>query len=51
MKELQHKWVIVYNFHKEVRDIYKDYKQTMVDKYGNQTLNEEKCKELVIANF
>ena len=51
MKALQHKWVLVYNFHKEVRDIYKEFKQTMIDKYGNPTLNEESCKELIIANF
>ena len=51
MNSLQYNWILIYNFHKEVKEIYKEYKQTMIDKYGNLTLKEESCKELIIANF
>ena len=45
------KWVIVYNFHPAVMQLYKDKNIIMINKFGTRTDNQKTCKELVIANF
>ena len=50
LREVDKSWIVLYNFHPQVADLYKGYKQIMIDNYGNTTDNAELCKELVIVN-
>ena len=50
LREVDKSWIVLYNFHPQVADLYKEYKQIMIDNYGNSTDNAELCKELVIVN-
>ena len=45
------KIVLVYNFSPKVLGAYKGSRIIMVDKYGKQTAQQERAKEVVIANF
>lgn len=51
LKQIQHKWVVVYKEHREIFKLYKEYNITMIDKYGKVVNNESDCEEVVIANF
>lgn len=45
------KIVIVYNFSPKVLAAYKGNRIIMVDKYGKETSQQERAKEVVVANF
>ena len=45
------KWVLVYNYHPRVIDLYEKHNITMVNKYSNVTTDKAQCTEVVVANF
>ena len=45
------KWILVYNRHPAVFELYKDYNLMMMDEYGNKTKNRERCSEIIVNNF
>jgi len=45
------KWIILYQFHPHLKQIYKDYNMFQLDKYGKLTNEKDKCQEILIANF
>tara|TARA_B100000941_G_C28437294_1_gene517702 strand:- start:46 stop:804 length:759 start_codon:yes stop_codon:yes gene_type:complete len=49
--ELERKTIILYKYHREVTELYCKHNITMIDKYGNQTIDTKKCDEVLIANF
>ena len=51
LSELETKWIVVYNHHKEIFKLYKDYNIRMIDKHGRTTQAKDFCTEVVIANF
>jgi len=44
-------WVVSYNYHPGVLKLYEKFNITLIDKYGNETSNEQNCEEVLIANF
>lgn len=44
-------WVVLYNYHRDVMPLYKDYNHTLINKYGRPTDNESAAEEIIIANF
>ena len=48
---LKNKVILVYRYHPQVFKLYKDYSIMMIDKYGQQTELEDKCREIIVANF
>jgi hypothetical protein len=48
---LDRKTIILCKYHKEMLGLYGGHNLTMIDKYGKQTLTEENCEEVIIANF
>tara|TARA_R110000824_G_scaffold189440_1_gene370891 strand:- start:502 stop:1260 length:759 start_codon:yes stop_codon:yes gene_type:complete len=44
-------WVVLYKYHKKVIQRYKDYNIIMVDKYGNQTTQQDNCEDIIVTNF
>ena len=51
LNEIKKKWVIVYKNHPGVHSLYDDYNIHMINKYGQDTSDNENCEDLVIANF
>lgn len=51
LRHVKDKWIVIYKHHPQVHKLYKDYNVTMLDKYGRETQDKEKCGEVVIANF
>ena len=51
LKSEQRKWVVLYKPHLQLYDMYKDYNLLMIDEYGRQTTKEDRCRDVVIANF
>jgi len=47
----EQKWALVYNYHSRLFELYKDYNQIMVNKYGARTKKKDECEEIIIANF
>ena len=43
--------LLIYNFSTRALAFYKDYKTTMIDKYGNITKKNESACEIIVANF
>ena len=50
-KESATKSIILYNFHPQVLELYKNFNLIMTDKYGYHTSHTEKCEDLIITNF
>jgi hypothetical protein len=50
-KESATKSIILYNFHPQVLELYKNFNLIMTDKYGHHTSHTEKCEDLIITNF
>jgi hypothetical protein len=48
---LDNKVTLVYRHHPQVFKLYKDYNITMIDKYGQETQTQDKCREIIVANF
>ncbi len=48
---LDRKTILLYKYHREVMELYQNHNITMIDKYGNQTTERDKCDEVIIANF
>jgi hypothetical protein len=51
LKSADYRWAILYKYHKKLVKKYKDYNIIMVDKYGNRTLQENSCEDVVVTNF
>ena len=49
--DLSNNAVLIYRYHPQVFKLYKDYNITMIDKYGQHTELEDKCREIIVANF
>ena len=47
----EQKWVLIYNYHSRINDLYKGYNQIMVNKHGERTKKKDECEEIIIANF
>jgi hypothetical protein len=45
------KWVAIYNNHPEIFPLYNESNIMMIDKQGHLTSDQEKCQEVLIANF
>ena len=45
------KWIALYKKHPQLFQIYKQHNITMIDKYGRKTDDNDKCEDLIIANF
>jgi hypothetical protein len=45
------KWVVLYKYHKKVIQRYEDYNIIMVDKYGNRTIQQNRCEDIIVTNF
>jgi hypothetical protein len=51
LDSLTKKWIVSYPYHEAAANLYKDYNQTLINKYGKPTTSIEACEEIVIANF
>ena len=51
LSALDKKWIVSYPYHEAAQELYKEYDQTMIDKYGKKTTLIGACEELVIVNF
>jgi site-specific DNA-adenine methylase len=51
LQDVKDKWIVLYKYHPRVHLLYKNYNIIMLDKYGRETQDKEKCEEVVIANF
>jgi len=51
LKETDKKWIAVYNRHPAIFKLYEDENIIMVDKYGNITMQKQRCREVIINNF
>jgi len=51
LEEIDKKWVVVYDKHPAVFKLYKEKNIIMIDKYGNKTMDKDKCTEIIINNF
>jgi site-specific DNA-adenine methylase len=51
LKNLDRKWVVVYNYHSAVAPLYEGYEPIMVNKYAQRTTEVEACEEIIIPNF
>ena len=45
------KWIVLYKKHPQLFQMYKQHNITMIDKYGRKTDDNDKCEDLIIANF
>ena len=45
------KILLIYNYDKKVERFYKNYKKTLINKYGKVTTNQSEAQEVIIANF
>ena len=50
-KNADKKIILVYKFHPELLNLYKESAIAMIDKYGNLTDSQKNCEELVVTNF
>ena len=46
-----YKWVVLYKYHKNLIKKYDNYNIIMVDKYGNRTLQQDNCEDVIVTNF
>jgi hypothetical protein len=51
LDNLSNNALLIYRHHPQVFKLYKDYNITMIDKYGQQTETQNKCREIIVANF
>jgi hypothetical protein len=51
LEKINKKWVLVYNKHPAVFELYKNKNIIMIDGYGNKTIDRDKCREIIINNF
>ena len=51
LEKIDKKWVVVYNKHPAVFKLYENKNIIMIDRYGNKTIDRDKCKEIIINNF
>jgi site-specific DNA-adenine methylase len=51
LQSLPHKWIVAYKPHKTILNLYEKYNIQLVDKYGRETSDLERCEDLLIANF
>jgi len=51
LDEKKHKWILIYNYHSYVFELYKDYQITMIDRFGRKTIKHDSCEEIIVTNF
>jgi len=51
IEPLEHKILLIYRYHPHLFSLYEDYKTMMIDKYGQETTDKDKCQEVIVANF
>jgi site-specific DNA-adenine methylase len=51
LQDVKDKWIVLYKNHPHVHILYKEHNIIMLDKYGREIKDKEKCEEMVIANF
>jgi len=51
IEKSENRWIILYKFHPNLKEMYKDFNIHMLDHLGRETTEEQSCKDLVIANF
>ena len=51
LKAANYKWATLYKKHRKLFKKYKDYNIIMVDKYGNRTLQQDNCEDVIVTNF
>lgn len=51
LDQMKNNTLLIYRHHPRLLEFYKDYKIMMIDKYGQQTTNDKKCREVIVANF
>ena len=48
---IDRRWVVLYKNSKYVLEMYKNCNINMFDMHGRQTIDKNRCQELIIANF
>tara|TARA_R110000824_G_scaffold92217_3_gene223865 strand:+ start:6993 stop:7673 length:681 start_codon:yes stop_codon:yes gene_type:complete len=51
LKKSDKRWLALYKRHAALFTMYQQYNITMVDAYGRETADKERCQEILIANF
>ena len=51
LEKINKKWILVYDKHPAVFKLYENKNITMIDRYGNKTIDRDKCTEIIINNF
>jgi len=51
LRQIDKKWIVGYNYHKDLCDFYAKENVLMIDNYGNITEQENKCAEVLLYNF
>ena len=51
LREINKKWIVSYNYHKDLRSFYDKEHSFMIDQYGLITDTEDKCVEILFSNF
>tara|TARA_R110001583_G_scaffold129763_1_gene281622 strand:+ start:108 stop:869 length:762 start_codon:yes stop_codon:yes gene_type:complete len=51
MQRSENRWIVLYKFHPNLKEIYKHFNIHMLDHLGRPITDEQSCEDLVIANF
>ena len=51
LSTIEKKWIVLYNYHRDVLPLYKEYDHILISKYGRPTTNKSAAEEIIIANF
>jgi site-specific DNA-adenine methylase len=51
LKEVEARWVALYKYHPQIREVYGDFDIKYVDKYGKNTQSLDLASDVIIANF
>ena len=51
LDEKKQKWILIYNHHSYIFNLYCDYKIIMIDRFGRQTAQRDSCEEIIVTNF
>ncbi len=51
LQTIEHRWVVAYKPHRTVLNLYNKYNIQLVDRYGRETEDFERCEDVLIANF
>jgi|6_EtaG_2_1085325.scaffolds.fasta_scaffold56642_3 hypothetical protein len=51
IEKSENRWIVLYKFHPNLKENYRDFNIHMLDHLGRETTEEQSCEDLVIANF